>query len=266
MNNFNELTKELIKSNKGSFVSDLICEPTKEQMDSLIEGSGNPKEEMLQVNSSAGLAVNYWRAFELSHKSRATVEFEWKKRKPLSRGLPANIDVVVREGTNIVFVESKFLEPYYSENEIPREAYFDVNKYSPCMRDSAGSWVELFKQASDFKYYNVTQLCRHLLAITKDIWKSPKEYQNKNVRLISVTWDMPYAFLKRFPPELADIFEKRRQVIREEAHKSERFLNDFINEHLFLLNLKYQAVKYNDIIAEITEPIILARLKEKYYL
>lgn len=266
MNNFNALTKKLIELNNGSFISDLICEPTEDQKKSLIEGSGNPIEEMLQVNSSAGLAVNYWRAFELSHKPQATVEFEWKKRKPLSRGLPANIDVVVREGNNIMFVESKFLEPYYSENEIPREAYFDVSKYSPFMRDSAGSWVDLFKQASAFKYYNVTQLCRHLLAISKDIRKSQKEYQNKSIRLISVTWDMPNTFIDGFPQEIAEEFKERRKVIREEAIKSERFLNDFINENLCSLNLKYQAVKYNDIINEISEPNILARLKEKYYL
>ena len=72
------LTDKLICLNNGSIVTDLICEPTKEQLQGLCEGSGNPEAEMRLVNSSAGLAVNFWRAYELC-KPEAIVEFEWKK-------------------------------------------------------------------------------------------------------------------------------------------------------------------------------------------
>ena len=159
------LTDKLVSLNNGSIVTDLICTPTEHQIHSLLEGSGNPEAEMWQVNSSAGLAVNFWRAYELCHPE-STVEFEWKKTVPLKRGIPANIDAVVR--TDIVedFYESKFLEPYYSNNEIPRDSYFDETKYSSYTKDNAASWVELFKKSSEFQYYNVTQLFRHLLEVS----------------------------------------------------------------------------------------------------
>ncbi|MBQ3944248.1 MAG: hypothetical protein II670_01385, partial [Alphaproteobacteria bacterium] len=168
MDAYKLLTEKLTSINQ-SFVIDLICQPTKEQMIKLKEGSGNPEAEMRQVNSSAGLAVNYWRAYELCH-TNVEVEFEWKKQIPLRHGRKANIDVVVHKNNSTVFIESKFLEPYYSDNECPRDAYLDETKYSKITQDKASSWVDLFTKAKeDFKYYNVTQLCRHLLAIHKDM-------------------------------------------------------------------------------------------------
>lgn len=117
MDNYKILTDKLTSLNQGSFVTELVCIPTDEQRDKLKKGSGNPEAEMRQVNSSAGLAVNYWRAYELCHPN-ATIEFEWKERVPLKSGRPANVDVVVREEGRTIFIESKFLEPYYSGNEI----------------------------------------------------------------------------------------------------------------------------------------------------
>ena len=82
MDNYKILTDKLTSLNQGSFVTELVCIPTDEQRDKLKKGSGNPEAEMRQVNSSAGLAVNYWRAYELCHPN-ATIEFEWKERVPL---------------------------------------------------------------------------------------------------------------------------------------------------------------------------------------
>lgn len=141
----NRLKKRLIEFNKGNEVIDLICQPTEEQREALSKGSGNPDSEMEQVNSSAGLAVNYWRAYELCHPD-SSVEFEWKKQKPLKRGIPANIDVVVREKDKMMFIESKFLEPYYSRNAPLAKSYVEPDKYSE-ETGPAEPWVELFSEA-----------------------------------------------------------------------------------------------------------------------
>lgn len=265
MDNYKLLTDKLVFLNNGSIVTDLICTPTKQQMQCLIEGSGNPEAEMRQVNSSAGLAVNFWRAYELCHPD-STVEFEWKKVVPLKRGIPANIDAVVRTRTEENFYESKFLEPYYSNNEIPRDSYFDETKYSSYTKDSAGAWVELFKKADDFQHYNVTQLFRHLLAISKHIWKNPKYYSNKQVNLISVVWDMPDSFIMLFEDEVAETLKKRREIVREEAKRCETLINAFIQDHLQAMNLQFQAIKYNDIIEEITDTELNNKLKQQYFL
>lgn len=265
MDNYNVLTDKLKSLNGGLLTTNLICEPTEEQMRRLKEGSGNPEAEMRQVNSSAGLAVNYWRAYELCHRD-ASVEFEWKKRKPLQYGTPANIDVVIRDKTHVWFVESKFLEPYYSGNETPVDSYEDVSKYSSYTRDTPESWVALFQSAQSFTYYNVTQLCRHLLAISKDILKTPEDYRGKDVLLISAVWDMPDSFLKLFTEEEREILTLRRQTIREEAVKSELFFNEFINQHLSDIGIKFRAIKYNDILNLILDQRFVASLKQQYFL
>lgn len=265
MDYYKLLTDKLVSLNNGSIVTDLICTPTEHQIHSLLEGSGNPEAEMWQVNSSAGLAVNFWRAYELCHPE-STVEFEWKKTVPLKRGIPANIDAVVRTDIIEDFYESKFLEPYYSNNEIPRDSYFDATKYSSYTKDNAASWVELFKKSSEFQYYNVTQLFRHLLAISKYIWKNTKYYSNKQVNLISVVWDMPDFFIKLFDEDVADALKKRRDLIRDEAQKCETLINDFIQKHLQPMNLKFRSIKYNDLIDKITDTELNNRLKQQYFL
>ena len=265
MDYYKLLTDKLVSLNNGSIVTDLICTPTEHQIHSLLEGSGNPEAEMWQVNSSAGLAVNFWRAYELCHPE-STVEFEWKKTVPLKRGITANIDAVVRTDIIEDFYESKFLEPYYSNNEIPRDSYFDATKYSSYTKDNAASWVELFKKSSEFQYYNVTQLFRHLLAISKYIWKNTKYYSNKQVNLISVVWDMPDFFIKLFDEDVADALKKRRDLIRDEAQKCETLINDFIQKHLQPMNLKFRSIKYNDLIDKITDTELNNRLKQQYFL
>lgn len=259
------LTDKLILLNSGSIVTNLICEPTTNQLQSLLKGSGNPEAEMRQVNSSAGLAVNFWRAYELC-KPEAIVEFEWKKIVPLRWGRPANIDVVVRANNVEDFYESKFLEPYYSNNEIPRESYFDESKYSSYTKDSAHSWVELFKRSSEFQYYNVTQLIRHLLAISKHMWKNPKYYYDKQVNLVSVVWDMPDSFAAMYEGEIENALIQRRTVIRKEAEQCEKLLNDFIQEHLPMKNLFFKAIKYNNIIEQISDDELRSKLESQYFL
>lgn len=234
----NRLKKRLIEFNKGNEVIDLICQPTEEQRKALSKGSGNPDSEMEQVNSSAGLAVNYWRAYELCH-SDSSVEFEWKKQKPLKRGIPANIDVVVREKDRMTFIESKFLEPYYSRNAPLAKSYVEPDKYSE-ETGPAEPWVELFSEAKNFKIYNVVQLCRHLLAIYKDMMITPEDYVQKTVTLLSVTWGMTDAFLNDYftDKEKAGLAEHTKRI-SEESARCHKLLNDFISNNLGVSNLSF---------------------------
>lgn len=261
----NRLTKRLIEFNKGNEVIGLICQPTEEQKEALSKGSGNPESEMEQVNSSAGLAVNYWRAYELCHPD-SSVEFEWKKRKPLKYGSTANIDVVVREKDRITFIESKFLEPYYSENDHLVESYVETDKYSK-KTDPAEPWVELFSEAKKFKTYNVVQLCRHLLAIYKDMMITPEDYVQKAVKLLSVTWEMTDAFLNDFftDKEKAESVECTKRISRE-SDACYKLLNDFISNTLGVSNLSFDVKKYNDIIGLVSEFPEYEKIRKQYFL
>lgn len=260
------LTNKLVECNGGVFEKDLICQPTEEQRQKLMEGSGNPEAEMRQVNSSAGLAVNYWRAVELSDPD-CKVEFEWKRQVPLKRGLPANIDVVLRWKSGVNFIESKFLEPYYSGNEVPRTSYFDASKYSKDI-GPACQWVELFKKAVDFKYYNVVQLCRHLLAIYKDMRRNQEEYNKKEVCLLSYTWEMPDRFIELFPKDVQGVFNERRRVIEEEADKCERLLNNFLGWQLEIDPdvLCFSCLTYNRMNSNIEDSPYYSQIKKQYFL
>ena len=237
----NRLKKRLIEFNKGNEVIGLICQPTEEQRKALSKGSGNPDSEMEQVNSSAGLAVNYWRAYELCHPD-SSVEFEWKKQKPLKRGIPANIDVVVREKDRMTFIESKFLEPYYSRNAPLAKSYVEPDKYSE-ETGPAEPWVELFSEAKNFKIYNVVQLCRHLLAIYKDMMITPEDYVQKTVTLA-----------------------ERTKRISEESARCHKLLNDFISSTLGVSNLSFDVKKYNDIIGLVSEFPEYEKLRKQYFL
>lgn len=263
MDNYRLLTESFSRINDG-LVKDLICEPSKEQLQMLTEGSGDPVSEMRQVNSSAGLGINFWRSYQLSNPE-VHVEFEWRKRVPLKRGIPANIDVVVEMRNSIKFIESKFLEPYYSSNETPRDSYFDASKYSSYTLDSPESWVSLFKQAMEFKYYNVTQLCRHLLAISKDLWKQPKRYHDKEIELLSVTWEMPDSLIVTYDKDIQEEFLERRKIIQDETIKCEQLLSKFIEKHLQFDNLKFKTFKYNDLIDLLNiQPELRESLRKQY--
>ena len=124
----------------------------------------------------------------------------------------------------------------------------------------------MFSIAKEFKYYNVTQLCRHLLAISKDMWERPRFYEKKTVKLCSVTWDMPDGFTDIFVDEVIAEFAFRRKTIREESHKCEILLNEFISEHLDFQNLGFETITYNDIIGLLENSPYYLKIKEQYYL
>jgi len=263
MDNFTLLKNALIRNNGGNINSSLLVSLTDTQLNHLITSSGSAESEMRQVNSSTGLAVNFWRALELSSNGLA-VDFEWKKRKPLRYGEPANIDVVCQSADRISYIESKYLEPYYSGNEYPSLSYLHDHYYTKNTKDSASSWISLFEKASSFKLYNVVQLSRHLLAICQDIWRNPEYYHGKQVDLLSVTWEMTESFVQILP--FQSDFADRTFLIREESEIAESLLNDFIKSHIPETRIVFQSLRYNHLIDKLIGSKYYTPIKDKYFL
>lgn len=223
-----------------------------------------PVQEMLNIlNSSSGLAVNFWRLYELINMGKCEVSFEWKNQNPLKRGKPANLDVRIVAPSDVTFIESKFLEPYYSGNDPLRTSYLDSTKYS---KESGNleAWITLFSKAAMFKYYNVVQLCRHLLAITKDYMKNTESYSGKKIHLKSVIWEMTPKYLCLLH-EKGD-YNERMPILKNEALYCERLLNDFIKENLSYIPITFESTTYNKILRYIETSPKYQDFVEQYYL
>lgn len=224
------------------------------------DGQSNPNEYK-QINSSTGLAVNYFKILDdLNQFEKLT--FEEKVAKPLKErgGLKANIDVLYEKKGVLYYIESKFLEPYYSENEKNKEAYFDTDRYPVPDKDKT-AWYDLLKDAQSYKYYNFSQLCRHLLAI----WRNHKNDPTKLV-LQSVTWRMPDAFINHMESEDdKDKFRDRRKQIKDEAEKCQNRINTFLKQ-IEWNNIEFQALYYNDILDDISSSPFFEEFKKRYML
>lgn len=93
------------------------------------KGDGQKLNEYKQINSSTGLAVNYYKLMENLDLISELI-FEKKPAIPLEKSQKfVNIDVFYKRNGTLYFVESKFLEPYYNGNEVLVDAYFDEDRY-----------------------------------------------------------------------------------------------------------------------------------------
>lgn len=229
------------------YILDLLAEPTIRQLAQLQSGSGNPIAEMCQINSSAGMAFNFYKLLE--EASGMTVDFEWKESIPLLKSLaPANIDVRYEAGDTIYFAECKFLEPYYSNCERNNAAYFDMDRYP--IEDNKDRWLALFKTEAEFRYYNVAQLYRHLLAIYRHLTENPDIYKRKQIVLQSVVWRMTEKFKEKYRLTKKD--KERVLTIEEESKKAEGIIKLFFDD-IGWDNIRYESVFYNDILDQIKE-------------
>lgn len=239
-----------------------IIELDKKKEDVLLAGDGqsNP-EEYKQINSSTGLAMNYYMILNETGKIE-DLTFEDKVAKPLKckGGLKANIDVSYKRDGKIIYVESKFLEPYYSENERLRESYFNKEYYDVPDKDKE-AWYNLLKDAQGYKYYNVSQLCRHLMAI----WRKHKE-DSTSIVLQSVTWAMPDAFIEEMEnTKEKEEYRKRKGIIYEEASKCQKRINEFLNQ-IGWKNMAFEVLQYNNMLEDISSLSYIEEFKKRYFL
>lgn len=192
--------------------------------------------------------------------------FENKIAKPLNKGGRfANLDVSYKKNGVLYYVESKFLEPYYSGNETIKDSYLDISKYPVEVEENKEEWRNLFNKASEFEYYNFSQLCRHLLALyryTHGIKGS--EYKGEQVVLQSVTWEMTPQFMKKLDQKNSIDMQKRIEQLQDEANRCQEIFNAFIS-NIGWNNMKFQALHYNDMLNDIKSSKHYAEFCKRYF-
>ena len=233
-----------------------------EQEEKLKKGDGqrNPNEYK-QINSSTGLAVNYYKILEKTGKIQE-LWFEDKVAIPLKRGgRPANIDVSYKRDGKIYYVESKFLEPYYSGNEHNRDSYFDIKRYDVPEKDKE-VWLNLFSDAQKYKLFNFSQLCRHLMAI----WRKHNKGKQLSIVFQCVTWRMPDQFIDKIDDEeLEESLRSRRSAIEKESKECQQRIIDFL-KIIGWDNLTFECIHYNDMLEDLSSSEYLKEFKRRYFL
>lgn len=245
------------------FLIEPIIKLSSEQEYKLKKGDGqtNP-DEYKQINSSTGLAINYYKLLESTGKIE-NLWFEEKVEKPLRirGGRYANIDVSYKRDNKQYYIESKFLEPYYSGNEHNRPSYFNKDKYDVPKEDK-DAWFNLFSVAQKYKLYNFSQLCRHMLAI----WRKHNKDKQLQIVLQSVTWKMSDLFIDGIDDnELRETFLTRRDGIEEELILCQRQINDFLSK-IQWDNFKFECLHYNDMLEDISSSKHIEEFKRRYFL
>lgn len=236
------------------------------QREHLLDGDGQKEDQYKQVNSSTGLVVNYFKMLE-ELEQIYDLDFEDKVARPLGGrgGKPANLDASFIKDGKKYYVESKFLEPYYSGNETNRDAYFTPERYAQECQDNVEEWIDLFSKAKGFKVYNVAQLCRHLLAIYR---KSYEDGFKTATVLQSIVWFMTDKFIKSLSDaEDAEAMLARRNDIEIEAQECEKLFNAFINR-IGWKNMSFEAKSYNDegMLNAIRSAKEYEQFKERYFI
>lgn len=235
------------------------------QTDILNDGDGQITGQYKQINSSTGLAVNYYKILENLGKISDLI-FENKVARPLNRGgRHANLDVSYKRDGVIYFVESKFLEPYYGGNENIKDSYFDVSKYPLEVKNHQSEWHDLFMHSKKISYYNFSQLCRHLLAIyryTHGIKHS--NYQGEPVILQSVTWEMTDNFMEKLEESNRRDMKDRNDMLRKENEECQKIISSFINQ-IRWNNMNFQTLHYNDMLEDIKSSKFYKDFCKRYF-
>lgn len=240
-----------------------IIKLPKEVEEHLLKGDGQKnKNEYKQINSSTGLAVNYYKILEDTGNIEK-LRFEEKVEKPLKikGGRKANLDVAYKREGKQYYIESKFLEPYYSGNEHNTESYFKKEFYDVPDNDK-DAWYTLLVDTQNYKIYNFSQICRHLMAI----WRKHKEDKQLNIVFQSVMWKMTEKFIENTDNEEDKaVLRSRIIVIDEEAKSAKSRIDNFLAD-IGWKNITFESVYYNDILEDISSSKYCSEFKQRYFL
>ena len=244
------------------YIESIIKLP-KEVEEHLLKGDGQKnRNEYKQINSSTGLAVNYYKILEDTGNIEK-LQFEEKVEKPLKikGGRKANLDVAYKREGKQYYIESKFLEPYYSGNEHNTESYFKKEYYDVPDNDK-DAWYALLLDAQNYKIYNFSQLCRHLMAI----WRKHKEDKQLKIVFQSVIWKMTDKFIENIDNEEdKEILRSRIIVIDKEAKSAKSRIDKFLAD-IDWKNITFESVYYNDILEDISFSKYCSEFKQRYFL
>ena len=172
------------------------------------------------------------------------MNFEEKVEKPLNiRGSRcANIDVSYSLGNTTYYVESKFLEPYYSKCKHNTDSYCKKDNYKFPEAETS-LWLKLLDNEKDFHYYDFSQLYRHLLAIRR------KQHDKQdNVVLQSISWKMTDSIAKEYVLSSED--KKWLIKLDKERRVANKLFNDFLKD-IGWENCHFETKSYNDMLNDI---------------
>lgn len=250
------------------FIVPLFAEPSKDQLEQLKNGDGNPIGEIYQINSSAGLAFNYYKLFECEmqkeHKN-FEVKFEDKVAKPLclkKGGLPVNIDVSYILDNTQYYIESKFLEPYYCVLKPNTNSYKNLDKQGKTLSynnyqfsvEETKIWLALLEHEKTFKHFDFHQLYRHLLAIRRKhnkqgkvilqsaSWKMPEQFKDAYIKVHKLDNKTKEKFYNKFINEFKEITEE----LEKEEQRCEYLFNYFLKYEIGWKDCSFEIKHYND--------------------
>lgn len=172
----------------------------------LNSGSGNElKGKFLAVHSSSALVVNTFAPMKSDPNQLnlcgihgfKTIIFEQQLSTGLS-GTPPNIDLIAENETDVVAIESKFLEHFG-----PKKPKFSSSYTKENLPKAEDKWLNLitYLRNSSPRYFDVAQIIKHYLGLRK-----AEEYTNRNITLMYLFWE---------PENTAkfDIFKKHRDEL-----------------------------------------------------
>lgn len=226
----------------------------------MVERNPTVVPEVKKLNSSTALAVNYFQMLPMS------VEYEVDVAIPLilspGKGHPAMIDVRYETDGETHYVESKFLEPYYSQTHEISPSYLVEHYYdSP---DTAAMWIDIFKSVQiminngDFCYYDINQMLKHLLAIYRTSPPRP-------VILSNMIWRPEKVFFDSMKSKRSvSYLKKRSEKLTEEMCRAQLLLTDFVQK--IDLDCRIHVAYYNDTLQEVSTHENFVTFAKKYLL
>jgi hypothetical protein len=177
------------------------------------DGSGNELEgKFLAVHSSSALVANtFARWYETPSKLLLCGDCNFKdinfgKKCPTGLlGMPPNLDMLVKNESIIIGVESKFLE--YLTPKSPHFAKSYKRKKLPLCEDKWWEVLDSNRKNKKVQHLDVAQLIKHYLGLRK-------QYHSQNCRKVLL-----YLFWEPVNWKGIDVFVKHRQEIKEFADK-----------------------------------------------
>lgn len=245
--------------------SQLVLCPSEEVWSGMIERNPTVIPEVKKINSSTALAINYFQLF--AELSSVRVDYEVDVAVPLvldpGKGHPAMIDAKYTDGGVCYFIESKFLEPYYSSTHEISPSYFIEDHYENT--ELASKWVAAFKKVhllienGTFCYFDINQMLKHLLAIQRSKQIGPVVLEN-------LIWRPTSAFVQGIESRRSASFLKKRcDKLTKEMETAESLLNQLVADLDWedcTVMIKY----YNDELDAIKGHRMFEVFKNKYLL
>jgi hypothetical protein len=174
----------------------------------LIQGSGDELGwKFRAVHSSSALVVNTFAPLKETPSELNLIDINGfesiRLEKKLPTGLsgtPPNVDLIAENDTDVVAVESKFLEYFVLKKPIFKKTYAKEN-----LPKAEDKWLDLINRFRDSspRYLDVAQLIKHYLGL-----RNATEYVNHNITLLYLFWEPKNT-------EQFDLFKKHRDELKE---------------------------------------------------